>query len=569
MNGARLFRAVVWLRFRHAANAFLRGGRRDAAARTVRRLEALLPLLLWVLLGPALAIVAGLGVHGGRLLADPWAQPALLDAARFALAASAASLLLGVVVRSAQGATRSSARFALLPVSRRALHRVEVAATLADPYLVVVFVAVAGIAGGAATSGSPGVAAAALAAGAGLVFLLAATASALSFGVAILLRHRGWRERLLLLGFGLLVALPLLSLILVPRSRPSAPRDPRESRTLQLPAIARRLPTELFVRAIGDAARGETGRAASASLALGVLAGGAYLLSARFHGALLDAGSGSGGGRRGVRPSGPGWVPLLPPAVAAVAVAQVRGALRTVQGKMGIVVLPLLAAASVTLVQRTALGMDAAVRPAGLAPGGVVPLAGGGLVLAVLGLQNVLFNQLGSDRAGLTRALLAPLPAATLLAGKAVGGALLYAAALAVYLAASTAAAWAFAGALIAPGDLVLLALAGVAAYVLLAPAAALASIALARAADLGAMDASGKAHPLAGMLGLATAVAATAPPVLIATLGPHLLRPGFTPLLLGAWIVFAAGIALVFFRAAERLLDAARESLALVACGR
>jgi hypothetical protein len=196
--------------------------------------------------------------------------------------------------------------------------------------------------------------------------------------------------------------------------------------------------------------------------------------------------------------------------------------------------------------------------------GGGFSLAVFGIAIALMSLGPFLFNQFAIDRAGLTLQFLAPIALRELLYGKAIGGALVAALPVAVALAAGIATGTHD----VLPWIMLLLGVASV--YLLFAPACAILSAVFPRTVDLSSIGQASNAHQAAGLIGVALFGALCAPPALLAALA--LRVSGSAPVataLLAVWLVACAGLSIALFRVAERVLDARRENLALVAAGR
>jgi hypothetical protein len=169
-------------------------------------------------------------------------------------------------------------------------------------------------------------------------------------------------------------------------------------------------------------------------------------------------------------------------------------------------------------------------------------------------------NQFAIDRAGLTMILLAPVATTTLLRGKAVGNAI-------IVLIPGTVCF--IAAALLLPGGdpslWACLPLTAIAAYVTAAPIAAILSAIFPRAVDLNSIGRGSNAHGAAGLLGMLTFAAASAPgAVLVLVIGRGLQRPLLAPLALILWIFVSFGISLVLFRLAADIFNRRRENLGL-----
>ncbi|HUP41863.1 MAG TPA: hypothetical protein VM599_01495, partial [Thermoanaerobaculia bacterium] len=192
-----LLRAFVWLRWRALANSLARRRRSSA-----NRLMAWAEVAGQVLLG-GMAVSGALAL-GVAALFVPWAlqegreagvRLAGLLALRGGLAVFTLTILVIPAFQGLSGGTFGRARLLLLPIRHRVLHALELAAHLADPW---VLLAIPGLlAVGLATTvvaGLGGVVV--LAAGALLARTRAALSATAAFGIELLLRHRRRAEAL-------------------------------------------------------------------------------------------------------------------------------------------------------------------------------------------------------------------------------------------------------------------------------------------------------------------------------------------------------------------------------------
>jgi hypothetical protein len=107
--------------------------------------------------------------------------------------------------------------------------------------------------------------------------------------------------------------------------------------------------------------------------------------------------------------------------------------------------------------------------------------------------------------------------------------------------------------------------LTGISAYLTAAPVAAILSAIFPRAVDLNSIGRGSNAHGAAGLLGMLTFVAASAPgAVLTLAVGRGLQRPLLAPLALVLWILVSLASSLVLFRLAADVFDRRRENLGL-----
>jgi hypothetical protein len=247
-------------------------------------------------------------------------------------------------------------------------------------------------------------------------------------------------------------------------------------------------------------------------------------------------------------------LPGLSPGASAVAMTQLRLALRTPRGRASIgsaLLMPLLIGGLMWRGGRMPLpGLDA---QNGLG------LAAFGAFASLLTLIPLAMNQFAIDKAGFTRQMLLPLSVQELLLGKVVGNGLT-AAIPAIFCLAVPAL-------MFSPGPLgywVALILAFVATYVLVAPAAAALSAIFPKTVDLNSIGNSSNAHQGAGLLGMLAFAAAMAPPALLAMVAVRILqRPDLVPLFMLGWFVVAVGVSYLLFIPVGRLVASRRETLA------
>ena len=182
--------------------------------------------------------------------------------------------------------------------------------------------------------------------------------------------------------------------------------------------------------------------------------------------------------------------------------------------------------------------------------------------ICVLSMLPIAFNQFAIDKAGLTRALLAPLSDRDYLAGKAVGNAMI------VFLPAIVCIAASFA---LLPGSRAIASWAAIpiallSVYFLAAPVAAVLSAMFPRVVDLNSIGRGSNPHGLAGLLGFVTFLAAGAPNVAIALAATRWLgRPLLTLGLLIAWSAITFLIGRGLFVIARRIFATRRENLAML----
>jgi hypothetical protein len=284
-----------------------------------------------------------------------------------------------------------------------------------------------------------------------------------------------------------------------------------------------------------------------------------HLLGIYVFGRVLES-PGSTGSRRQVQTHAV-WertLPWLSPGGSAVALAQLRLALRTPRGR-AILLTPIPVTFGLAVLNSQHLqGFNVGGRS------GDMGLFAGCLAsfISLLSIWPIAFNQFAIDKAGLTRALLAPLSDRDYLAGKALGNAMIAFLPAIVCITASFAllpGSRAIASWLAIPTALLSI-------YFLAAPIAAVLSAMFPRVVDLNSIGRGSNAHGLAGLLGFLTLLAAAAPNVAIALAATRWLgRPLLTLALLIAWCAIASLISRGLFAIARRIFATRRENLAML----
>ena len=561
----RILRAFVWMRWRVLVNSLERSGARDTVERFSLAIEQLGPIMAAVLMVPSAIALAGAGAYSGWALAH--GEPSIVfETLRYLLFAACALTIVGPFLLPAAERT-NAVRLLLLPIPRRTLYAAQTATALADPWLALVVPAVVTIPLGLLAGGAFVPAAVAAIGGLLLIAALTGTTSLVSSLIHLVVRNRR-RGELLALVFILVV--PFVGLIpaMVQDSHERRiARDGMATRRREAPAWLRSaeqvvrtiVPSEMYVRATRGVAAGNP-RAAAPPL-ISLLAGGVavHVLAMLVFGRMLDSPITSGG-RRGAT-SRRAWtlrIPGLSPGVSAVAAAHVKLALRTPRGR-SVLLSPFVVCLMFGLLMwRSGTGMDLAfIR---LQDGvGLAAFAGFICLLSILPLA---MNQFAVDGAGLTLELLAPLEDGELLAGKAVGNAVI---AFGPALVCFVLAAAAFPGG--DPAVWACLPLGLLAAYLIGAPVAAVLSAVFPRAVDMNSIGRGSNAHGAAGFIGFGAFAIAALPGILLAVLAVRWLeRPWLAPLFLTGWCVVAALLAWALFIPARAIFARRRENLALIA---
>jgi hypothetical protein len=559
----RFLRAFAWLRWRLLANGLRAAERRDMVERVSRVTALIAPGFLLATSISSVVACTALGAMGGWLSVTNGLQTAgVLPTIRvFLLLATVFAAFVPLFV-GMHGGTARVARLLLLPISQRMLHFVEVVTSLTDPWVIFVLPGLVGYAGAMIVAAliqpeswlrdRAFVGLVALVAAVGMAFVLASLSALVAFLVNWIVRDRRRSEV-----FVVLVVFGLSVVSIVP-----AVMSSRFSRSDQLGSLDRLppwaivLPSELYGEAVVRAAGGH-----SVWLPLGALfLEGAilYVLSARVHRRLVESVEG-GRTPRNRTLNGAALSPRIPglwPGTSAVAIAQTRTALRSVRGRL-VVLLPGPLAGMFAVVFRNIHGASGVEVIFGYH--GYLAL-GMGIIIGLYAAQPFTMNQFGSDRAGLTLQFLAPIRDVDLVKGKAAGCAVIIGAGVLVTLACVLLAA---------PGGSPFFWLAtlagGVATYLVLSPVAAWFSVLLPVAADLSKTGTGGNPHSLAMLAGMVfVAVAATPAAVILLTLSP------LTAFLsMAVWMGVAWAMTLPLLSLAARSLKARRENLALIAQSR
>ena len=250
-------------------------------------------------------------------------------------------------------------------------------------------------------------------------------------------------------------------------------------------------------------------------------------------------------------------LPGLSAGASAVALAQLRLALRTPRGRAILLSPVVMIGIFGTLMRRTTGAMDFG----SMSFEGGLSLATFGSFVSLISILPIAMNQFAVDKAGLTLALLSPLTDGEYLAGKAVGNGLI--AAIPAILCGLLSLMIFPAG---SPALWVAIPLSLTATYFLVAPAAAVFSAIFPRVVDMNSIGRGSNAHGLAGLLGLLTFVVSAAPCALLMLVASQWLgRPSLVPVFLLAWCVVAYGIGRILFVPARKLFAKRRENLALI----
>ncbi len=561
----RTLRAFAWLRWRTLINSLEKTGARDSVERFSLAIEKLGPIMARLVMIPSGLLLGVAGLYGGYQLATGTQPPLIFEATRYLLLAVPVFGIIGPLLLPAADRT-NPVRLLLLPISRNTLYVAQAASAFGDVWVLIMLPILSAVPLGMALGGATGGALLALAGGAMLTIVVIGISSLTTSLLHLAVRDRRRGELLALL---FIVVIPMVSILLLPGDR--RPRGRTEERPparervmlpLWMAAAGERAfafyPAELYTSVARAAARGE---AAPAGASLVALTGSALLLHAlgMFAFARVLDSPGSTGARRAV-PMREAWglrLPGLSSGASAVALAQLRLALRTPRGR-SLLLSPVLMLVIFGYVMRRdvdgmALGMFNL-------PGGL-GLASFGSFFCLMSTLPIAMNQFAVDGAGVTMVLLSPLTDDEYLAGKAVGNAL---------IAAPPAVLCVLASFVFFPGGplalWVAIPLALLSTSLLVAPAAAIFSAIFPRVVDMNSIGRGSSAHGLSGLLGMLAFVAAGAPSLLIVMAASRWLhRPSLAPVLLLAWCGVTYVISRLLFVPALTIFARRRENLAML----
>jgi hypothetical protein len=283
-----------------------------------------------------------------------------------------------------------------------------------------------------------------------------------------------------------------------------------------------------------------------------------YWLSFLVHRRLLESVEGGRSRRKGRLP-GDGVMLRIPgfwPGTSAVALAQAYTALRTVRGRL-VVLLPGPMVAMFAMLFRKLPGAGNIEQMIGTH--GYVTF-GAGMIFGLYAAQALTMNQYGSDRSGLTMQFLQPIRDVDLVRGKTAGCAIVFGAGAMITLACAL---------VVAPGGSPWLWLAtlfgGAATFLVISPIAAWISALFPVASDLSKTGTGGNPHAFAMIAGMFITAAALIPAALIIAFVPE----NYAPLWMAVWTTIAAALALPLLSLVARMIRSRRENLVLVSQGR
>ncbi|MGB2716411.1 MAG: hypothetical protein WBC51_19670 [Vicinamibacterales bacterium] len=554
-----ILRAFLWMRWRVLMNSLERTGARDRLERFSVAIEQLGPIMAAVLMIPSAIVLAGAGAYGGWSLAQGNPHPLPFEALRFLLLAATLLTIAGPFLLPANERT-SAVRLLLLPISRSTLYVAETATALTDPWLALVVPVILAIPLGMLAGGA--VLAALLTLVSGVLFLLVLLGTT---SVATSLLHLMFRDRrrgeLLALVFILVV--PLVSMIpaVLQSGRVSADphrassRDPAWLTTFEHEVLPR-VPSEMYARATSDLVSiGELSVLRPLG-GLALAAGALHACGLLLFGRILESPGSTGARRRGSTAATRLWrIPAVSPGASAVALAQIRLAVRTPRGR-SILLSPLivfLMFGAMTWQAGSGEGFGLMALRSGLA------LAIFGSFVSLLAILPIAMNQFAIDRAGLTLEFLSPIDDRDLLRGKAIAN---------VVTAGVPALLCVLGAALLFPGGDVALwltvPLGFLATMLLIAPIGAALSALFPRAVDLNSIGRASNAHAAATLLGMVASSVCAGAALLIVLVATRVFeRSALAPVLMLAWCAVSLVVARLLFIPVRRLLASRRENLA------
>ena len=558
----RMFKAFAWMRWRMLANSLEHNSSRDTLQRLSIAMENLGPIIAAVLLIPSAAILLGLGITTGNMLADGSTRVSgIVNLTRFLLLLVPIIVIVGPIIMPAADRT-NPIRLLLLPVPRHTLYVAQSSGTFGDPWTMLMVPLVLGIPIGLAAAGALFAAGVALA-GAILFILAIVGLSSLATRIMHLLALDRRRGELLALIF--IIVLPLVGLFpsLVIAGSERKPGEPRQpllpawTQTYAARAMALH-PARMLSSGTQAAVQGERTAAVRSLAGIGIVTAVLHGLGLLAFFKVLNS-PGSTGARRNA-PMSSLWtrrIPGLSQGASAVALAQLRLAMRTPRGR-SIMLSPLAMLLIFGVMMYRGSGtLD--FGPFHFSSG--LALATFAAAICMLSILPIAMNQFAVDGAGLTMTLLSPLPDDDLLAGKAAGSALIQLPPLVVAVGltllvfpAGSRALW------------VTLPLALLAIHFIVSPLAAICSALFPREVNMNSIGRGSNAHGAAGLLGMLSFAGAGLPAVGITLLAVAVLdRPILAPVLMAAWCVIAYIIGRLLFHPARRIFRSRRENLVML----
>ena len=554
-----ILRAFLWMRWRVLMNSLERTGARDRLERFSLAIEQLGPIMAAVLMVPSAIVLAGAGAYGGWSLAQGNPHPLPFEALRFLLLAATLLTIAGPFLLPVNERT-SAVRLLLLPISRSTLYVAETATALTDPWLALVVPVILAIPLGMLAGGALSAALLTLISGGLFLLVLLGTTSVATSVLHLMFRDRR-RGELLALVFILVV--PLVSMIpavlqsgrVTPDPHGGSSRDPAWFTTFEHQVLPR-LPSELYARATSDLVSNGEPSALRRLAGLAIAAVALHACGLLLFGRILESPGSTGARRRGSKAGSRIWrIPALPAGASAVALAQIRLALRTPRGR-SILLSPLIVFVMFgAMMWRGGSGEEFGLMAlrSGLA------LAIFGSLVSLLAILPIAMNQFAIDRAGLTLEFLSPIDDRDLLRGKAIAN---------VVTAGVPALLCVLGAALLFPGGNVALwltvPLGFLATMLLLAPVGAALSALFPRAVDLNSIGRASNAHTAATLLGMVASSACVGAALLIVLVATRVFdRVSLAPVFMLGWCIVSLVIARLLFIPVRRLLASRRENLA------
>jgi hypothetical protein len=562
----RFLRAFAWLRWHLLINGIRASARRDTWEQVSRLLALAVPALIVVLsLGSIIAVSIGALLGGNALATGRFVAPDVIIFVVRAVLFGAMALVAVMPIGSAAQTTGTKySRLLLLPIPTRVLHLVEVLAGLADPWILFLLPGLALFAIGLSWGGRLDLGLMAGVAGIALAMALASLAALVSFSVSWLFRDRRRAEVLTIIFVMSISIVALLPQMLDDSDTPRRSRGGGRRGTVTvarieeaLPGWVQFLPSEVYGRAMTAAMVRHDNRGAVTWVGL-LIAEGLLLfhLSGMVHRRLLESAGGASGGKQRISASPPWRLPGISVPAAAVAWVMFKGSLRSVRGRVAVLLPgPMMAVVSLVLLRRP----DDTPWIAALATHSHL-LFGASLMIALFAINPFTLNQFSSDRAGLTLQLLLPVSVRDLVRGKAIGGGALF---LMAALISGVASALASGGG--PPAAWAMTAVGGLATYVAVTPVAAVVSALFPVAADMSKAGSGGNPHVAAGLTGM-IAIGLAALPVIAITVPGLLPGAAHSVLLLVmlVWLAVVTVFAWLLLGVVSKVVTARRENLFL-----
>jgi hypothetical protein len=561
----RILRAFAWLRWRMFINSLEKTSARDTVERFSLAIEKIGPIMAGVVLIPSALALAAAGAAGGFALARGDQHPLLFDAVRYLLLIVPIVSIFGPLFLPAADRT-NPVRLLLMPIPRSTLYAAQTSSAFGDIWVLIMLPVVFSVPVGLLAGGALVAALIALTAGLLLLLIVIGLSSLATSLLHLVMRNRRRGELVALLFILIVPALSMLPGLLGAHHYTQVARDAPSVTTQRAIVWAvdagERMfalyPSELYTNSTRVAAAGNLAPAVGGLAWLAVTGLLLHAIGLSVFARVLDS-PGSDGTRRVVatRAAWGRTLPGLSPGASAVALAQVRLALRTPRGRSILLSPIVMVAIFAAFMHRPSAAFD--VGPFAL--NGGLSLGTFGAFVCLMSILPIAMNQFAVDKAGLTLALLSPLTDREYLAGKAVGNGLIAMAPALVAVVVSFA--------LFPRGSLALwisIPLGLLATYLLVAPVAAALSAAFPRVVDLNSIGRGSNAHGVSGSVGLVAFGLAGTPPLLISMAASIWLRqPSIAPLLLIVWCGITYVIGQLLFIPARRIFAARRENLAMI----